>query len=241
MHENADHQAALASSVGVGMLSFAHRPAEYHFSAWTVNTTACLYMNFELALTQMTCIICDDSGEPGSFKLRLQDAPGADAFNLTLSSCTFSQLLIAALKDSLFKLRFRRCILRCLWAVAKGVNQKSCRLYSISADISMALYIPYQRMGVARRVPSGYSFKSCNASCHLTNSGPLSGSVSKPKELYSESIVLLHLPQGITRHHITDIKLHHFVTLHDIATSHPVIIMTHAIPTIEICKKLFSC
>ena len=133
MHENADHQAALASSVGVGMLSFAHRPAVYHFSAWTVNTTACLHMNFELALTQMTCIICDDSGEPGWFKLRLQDAPHADAFKFTLSSCTFSQLLMAALKDSLFKLRFRRCILRCLWAVAKGVNQKPCRLYSISA------------------------------------------------------------------------------------------------------------
>lgn len=123
------------------MLSFAHRPAVYHFSAWTVNTTACLYVNFELALTQMTCIICDDTGEPGSFKLRLQDAPGADAFKFTLSSCTFSQLLMAALKDSLFKLRFTRRILRCLWAVAKGVNQKTCRLYSISADISMALYI----------------------------------------------------------------------------------------------------
>lgn len=151
--ENADHQAALASSVGAGMLSFAHRPAVYHFSAWTVNTTACLYMNFELALTQMTCIICDDCGEPGLFKLRLQDAPGADAFDLTLSSCTFSQLLMAALKDSLFKLRFRRCILRCLWAVAKGVNQKSCRLYSISADISMALYIPYQRNSTHGRCP----------------------------------------------------------------------------------------
>lgn len=239
MHENADHQAALASSVGVGMLSFAHRPAVYHFSAWTVNTTACLYVNFELALTQMTCIICDDTGEPGSFKLRLQDAPGADAFDLTLSSCTFSQLLMAALKDSLFKLRFRRRILRCLWAVAKGVNQKTCRLYSISADISMALYIPYQRMGVALRVPSGYSFKSCNASCHLTNSRPLSGSVSKPKELYCESIALRlchKASQGIILLTSTCIIL-----LHDIATSHPVIIMKHTIPTLEMRKKLFSC
>ena len=208
------------------MLSFAHRPAVYHFSAWTVNTTACLHMNFELALTQMTCIICDDSGEPGWFKLRLQDAPHADAFKFTLSSCTFSQLLMAALKDSLFKLRFRRCILRCLWAVAKGVNQKPCRLYSISADISMALYIPYQRMGVAGRVPSGYSFKSCNASCHLTNSG-------------SESIALRlcnKASQGIIL-----LTLICIILLHDIATSHPVIIMTHTIPTLEICKKLFSC
>lgn len=149
---------------------------------------------------------------------------------------------MAALKDSLFKLRFKRRILRCLLAVAKGVNQKSCRLYSISADVSMALYIPNQRMGVARRVPSGYSSKSCNASCHLTNSGPLSGSVSKPNELYSESIVLRlchKASQGIIL--LTSIYI---ILLHDIATSRPVIIMTHTVPTLDICKngkKLFSC
>ncbi len=70
------------------------------------------------------------SGEPGSFDLRLKDALGADASNflgqtrqITLSSCTFSQLLMAALQDSLFRLRFRRRILRCLWALKKRVSQ----------------------------------------------------------------------------------------------------------------------